>query len=97
MDRPINPAKALALENYRVLIRAFSSGCIDTTSFEREYLNRFKSEKTLFGGCVYQILNELFCDIDAYCDDPGIRDNNDIDEEELRTRVAIALEKLDSL
>ena len=42
----------------------------------------------------YEILNTTFFDIEDFCKHEEIRDENDIDETELRKRSAIALEKL---
>ena len=97
MENYSDSAKMQALNKYLDLLRSFACGGMGVSSFEKEYLTTFKNEETLFGGKVYDILNELFGDIDQYCADPAIRDDDDIDEKELLKRVMVALAQLESL
>jgi len=97
MKTPLDQAKMQALSRYLDLLRSFACGDIDVSSFEKEYLRAFKNEDTLFGGKVYEILNGLFGDIDEYCADPMIRNDDDIDEKELLKRTIAALVRLESL
>jgi hypothetical protein len=96
MANPLKKVKMQALDKYLDLLRSFVCGDISASSFEKIYLQTFKNEETVFGGQAYEILNELFGDIDEYCADPTIRDEDDIDEKELLRRVGSALERLEA-
>jgi hypothetical protein len=93
----INMIKGEKLEGYRLLLRRFLSGEITGHEFERLYLDKFKSEDTIWSSEIYEILNELFHDVDAFCDDPAIRNADDLSESQLRQRAKIADEELEVL
>jgi len=81
-------------EKYAVLIERFVSGEISASEFEVSYLDAFKNEDFGFDQDVYEILNFLFSDVDAYCSDPDLRDNDDLDEEQLLNSAKKALIEL---
>jgi len=97
MEPSLSPEKLQALAKYLDLLRTFTRGSLSAHLFEQEYLVAFKNEKILFGGTIYYILNELFGDVDEYCSDPAIRDEDDIDDEELLKRARVALERLEAI
>lgn len=82
------------VQPYVELIDAFLSDRLPVASFERTYMDTYLNDKTHWLEPVYEALNEVFLDIDAYYPDPEIRDEDGIDEEELRVRVARSLEDL---
>jgi self-protective colicin-like immunity protein len=82
------------LSEYIGLLEAFIEGRIDAQTFEQFYLERFKSDTTRWPEGEYQILNDLFGDIDAFCAEPELRGPEDLDETQLRERSATALDKL---
>ena len=43
----------------------------------------------------YEILNNLFAEVDAFCADPALRDENDIDADQLSEAARMALVKLE--
>ncbi|TXK95117.1 hypothetical protein BMR11_14125, partial [Methylococcaceae bacterium CS5] len=43
----------------------------------------FKEETRVLPEDVYDALNNLFLDVDAYCADVSLRDDEDLDEEDL--------------
>ncbi len=43
---------------------------------------------------MYEVLNELFLDVENYCPDPHLRDKYSIDENVLRERTEKAYRKL---
>ena len=45
----------------------------------------------------FDILNYLFGEVDAFCGDPTLRDENDIDEDQLREAAKMSLAKLQQL
>jgi hypothetical protein len=85
------------LKRYVSLIQSFLTNAIDARTFEREYLYLFKGDSTEWSQTEYAVLNELFSDVDAFCDDPALIGPGDLSEAELRERSSIALEKLCSL
>ncbi|HYO57003.1 colicin immunity domain-containing protein [Archangium sp.] len=85
---------AYNLEDYTHLIEAFTTGKMPVADFEREYLRRFKEDESRHPEAQFQILDALFADVDAYCADPELRDEDDLDEETLRSRATKALAQL---
>lgn len=79
---------------YILLLTQFVAGEITAAQFEFSYLEMFKDEKEEFPEDVYDVLNNLFSDVDAFCGDPSIRDEEDLDEEGLIASVKEALKKL---
>lgn len=76
------------LENYRDLIRKFSTGEMAADDFETEFLARFKNDPDQVAGDEFDLLDELFADVDAYVDDPDLRaETGGIDGNELRRRA----------
>lgn len=85
------------LEQYIALLSSFVADKIDAADFEREYLKLFKEDTTERAEAEFEILDGLFGDVDAFCDDPELRDENDLDEFELKEKSKLALERLQSL
>jgi len=79
------------------LISSFVAGKIEAADFEREYLKFFKEDATAWPETEFAILDELFGEVDGFCDDPELRDENDLDEYELKEKGKMALERLQSL
>jgi hypothetical protein len=84
-------------EKYIALISAFVNGEMEAVEFEAEYLKLFKQDTTEWPEAEYAILDELFGDVDAFCADPQLRSEEDLDEYELKERSRTALEKLQAL
>jgi hypothetical protein len=83
------------LADYIKLIRAFLSNEIDVLTFERQYLEMFKSDETMRGDSRYEVLNNLFGAVDAFCADESLRGEYSIDEEQLREECREAIGKLE--
>lgn len=76
------------LENYRNLIHRFAIGEISADEFEVDYLARFKDDPDQVVGDAFDVLDELFADVDEYVSDPTLRGNSGgISGEELRRRA----------
>ena len=60
------------LENYRDLIRRFVIGDVAADEFEMDYLARFKGDPNQVIGEQFDILDELFADVDDYVSDPTL-------------------------
>ncbi len=82
------------IQKYILLITQFVTGEIAASQFEASYLDTFKNESEIFPEKIYGVLNELFLDVDAYCSDPDLRDEEDLDDQELLERAKEALTKL---
>lgn len=82
------------IEKYILLITQFVTGEITAPQFEVLYLNMFKNELEIFSEKNYALLNELFFNVDAYCSDPSLRDENDLSDQELLERAKQALAKI---
>jgi hypothetical protein len=84
------------LEQYTALIRRFLDEAIDAREFESRFLEKFKNETTILPLDVFEVLDELFADVDAFCPDPELCDDDDLNEQQLRAKAAEALAKLTS-
>jgi hypothetical protein len=83
------------LEGYRDLIRRFAIGEISADEFETDYLARFKDDPNQVVGEEFDILDELFADVDDYVSDPTLRESaGGISGDELRARARDAYARL---
>ena len=80
---------------YKTLIEKFLSGSIDANTFEYSYLDMFKKERVILPEPVFEILDRLFADVDAFCSDPALRTDSDLNEQQLREMCLNALHKLE--
>lgn len=88
---------ARTLDDYINLIGRFVAGHLSAPEFATEYFALMGTESTFWPTATYDILNDLFADVDAYCADPTIRSANDLDEAQLGSAAAEALRKLNEL
>jgi Bacterial self-protective colicin-like immunity len=83
------------LDTYRDLIHRFVIGEISADEFEADYLTRFKDDPNQVIGEEFDILDELFADVDDYVSDPTLRESTGgISGEELRARARDAYTRL---
>lgn len=82
------------LSIYIDLIDSFLGNRISVAEFERQYIHLFKNDGTMWQGVEYEALNDLFGDVDAFCDVPELRGPDDLNEDQLRQRCRIALTQL---
>ena len=83
------------LENYRDVIRRFVIGDSSADEFEADYLARFKDDPNQVTGEAFDILDELFADVDDYASDPTLRaSTGGISGEDLRARARDAYTRL---
>jgi type VI protein secretion system component VasK len=83
------------LESYRDLIRGFVIGDISADQFEMDYLAQFKDDPNQVVGEEFDILDELFADVDDYVSDPALRaSTGGLSGEELRARAHDAYARL---
>jgi hypothetical protein len=83
-----------ALEQYTILMQAFLKNSINVKEFEYRYLEMFKNENTLFPSDIFKILDELFAAVDAFCSEPELCDEDDLNEQQLRAKTSEALARL---
>ena len=82
------------LKKYIELLESFVQSRMGALDFERAYLDLFKKDATDWPEPEFAVLEELFADVDAFCADPELRDDGDLDEQQLRQRSEAALKKL---
>src|SRR5258707_12129149 len=83
------------LTNYRGGGGGFVIGNISADEFETDYLARFKDDPNQVIGEEFDILDELFADVDDYVSDPTLRESaGGISGEELRARARDAYARL---
>ena len=85
------------LAEYQDYINRFVSGRLGVDEFETGYLRMFKEDSTIWPDAEYQILNDLFSAVDAYCENPALRQPFSLNEEQLRMEAQRALRALASL
>jgi hypothetical protein len=88
-----------ALAPYLELLEAFVAGNVAATAFEQRFLERYKGDPFLWSDPVFDVLDGLFADVDAYVADDGLRDldDGDLDDEGLRTSARSALARLQTI
>ena len=82
------------LKDYFALMETFHSRRISAVQFEKGYMALFKADQRLFPEAIFNVLNQLFSDVDAFVADPVIRRQNDLDEQQLLACSRGAYEKL---
>lgn len=85
------------LQPYIELIDSFVHGQMTDKVFERSYLDLFTGDDTISNDVDFDVLNDLFYEVEEYCTDPSLRDDGDMDEEQLRQKGAETLVKLKEL
>jgi hypothetical protein len=85
------------VSNYINLIAAFVCGDLSALEFERDYLRMFKEDTRMFPDELYEILNKLFTDVDAFCGDPACSRSNNLNEVQLRECAQVAYEALTNM
>jgi hypothetical protein len=91
--------KAMEPKGYQTLLQNYTVQIISTEQFEIEYLESFKNESGDMDKRLFDILEDLFEDLDAYSPMWTLEDEKDapyrITEVTLRKEVVIALQKLE--
>jgi hypothetical protein len=85
------------ISSYITLIESYLTRQISPTEFESKYLRLFKDEKRIPPTQIYEALNRLFSEVDAFCSDPSLRNGASIDENELRERANRVYQELKRL
>jgi hypothetical protein len=86
------------LDPYIELLAAFvEQGSLDVSTFEKRFLELFKGDETMFPDEEFLVLDKLFGDVDVFEADPGLRDEDHLDEHGLRASATATLMKLRDL
>jgi hypothetical protein len=80
------PGLADAVRPYADLLYPLIDGTLPPGEFEMLYFERYKDDPAMLSDEVFDIVDGFFADVDAYVDDPSIRDlaNGDLGPDELR-------------
>lgn len=77
------------MTNYIILIKSYLLGFSDICLFEKEYYNLFKNDdKTDYTKKEYDFINGVFSTLDSYCSNPELRDENDLNDEEVKEKIS---------
>lgn len=83
---------------YALLLRLFVDGRLTADEFELVFLRLYKLDPTEWPPDLFDVLDTLFGDVDAYCADDEIRrEVGGLDAGELHERAALALGRLEKL
>ncbi len=83
--------------DYRMLLNRFIDGSISPEDFQNEYLSRFKNEKRKLDQPLFELLDSLFGDVDAFTSDKELLAENPgfyLDEVALRKKITQAFKKI---
>ena len=80
MNKFLHSENHQELADYIQIIKSFLNDKIAIQAFERDFLKMFKNDSTMWQGVEFEVLNQLFTDIDAFCDDSSLRVESDINE-----------------
>ncbi|WP_306960774.1 colicin immunity domain-containing protein [Arthrobacter bambusae] len=81
-----------------MLLRLFVDRRLTADEFELVFLRLYKLDPTEWPPDLFDVLDTLFGDVDAYCADDGIRGEvGGIDADQLHQSAATALSRLEKL
>lgn len=78
----------------RLTLDGFVDGSIGAQQFERDYLALFKGDQIRRSEREFLLLDQLFADVDAFVADPALRDEGDLDAEQLLASARRTLAEL---
>ncbi len=82
-----------SITDYKDLIHSFVNKEINTIQFEEKYLKLFKYDDSL-NEETYKILSPLFTAVEEFCPFPELREEGDVDEQQLFRQAVVTLEQL---
>lgn len=85
------------MDKYVTLMEDFRQKKMDASAFERQFLETYKKDQTDWNDKEFAILDELFGAVDAFCGDPSLSDDNDLDEGGLLEATDKALAQIRAL
>ncbi|MDM8523377.1 colicin immunity domain-containing protein [Desulfococcaceae bacterium HSG8] len=81
---------------YKSLIASFVEGKLTAVEVESEYLNLFKYNESRSED-MYEVLNPLFWAVEDFCSYPELKEEGDLDENQLLQVANVTLKKLNKL
>lgn len=84
-------------ESYRQLMERFLRREVTAMQFKATFLSSFKSEPAGMAESLYLALDRLFSDVDMFCADDELHDDDDLDEDGLRRACKNALAQIAEL
>jgi len=88
------------IDDYILLLNQFANGFISVEKFRKMYFYKFKNETGGMSDQLFQILEELFGDVDSFTTDPELLAGNStyyLNESTLREKVGCTLRHLTQL
>lgn len=85
------------LTPYWALMTAFVEGRLHASEFEPIFFRLFQNDPIRWPREIFELLNRLHTDADAYTPDPSLRDRYDLDENQLRDRATKTLRELEEV
>ncbi|MDC6171319.1 colicin immunity domain-containing protein [Paucibacter sp. XJ19-41] len=88
------------LVDYGLLLEQFLHGAISVEEFHTTYLDRFKNEAEQLNEPLFELLDELFGDVDSFTTDQQLLTDSPgfyLDEVRLREKVQLAAVRLSTL
>ena len=86
--------KSIHLYNYLILLTDFVSHSMSASEFEKRFLEIHRTDPSNYSENAHRIISILFSDVDTYCSDSNIRDEDDLDDQGLWEKARIALTEL---
>lgn len=83
------------IQEYTDLIRRYVNNELSAAEFSHQYLSKFKKERAGLSEETFDILQQMFGEADAYCEDPDRRGEWEIGEKELRQTAIETVERLE--
>lgn len=80
--------------DYVKLLESFANGHITASEFEKKFLDLNREDKNVYSEEINSILSKLFVTIDSFCENQYLRDEGDINENQLHDHVLVALTNL---
>lgn len=85
---------------YERLIHGFLCGDLSAKEFQIEYINKFKTEKRILRGDLYEVLEEVFGCADSFTTDVNLLSENPnfyLTELQLREKMGTVADRLRSI
>lgn len=83
------------ISEYLGMVQKFIDEELSAAEFSETFLTEFKNEEPGLSDETFDILQRLFGEADAYCEDQKLRGEWEISEEELRDAAIKAAERLE--
>lgn len=83
------------IQSFRNILRAFVRGEMSAGDFEARFIETWNAAPDGSLGEAFAALEQMFFDVDAFCLDPALRDDGDLDEAGLTASAEKTLAAID--